>query len=305
MLKGNITPMLCINLEDYEAKLERLNTLVHKMATIDWKVESAIQFCKDQGMQIEDFMLPQFASLQALFDNLNTFSYEGIEEKIAISKLQIETLKFEKFDDYNLPYKNHINNILSDKNKQLDAFWGISVDTKRVHNYLKGVITQLSQLDKSLAPDVDDLFEHFKYGNKNYVFFGKNGAGKTTLLRQISESMFKNAIVLPADRTAMQSSYNYINLNTNFTLNQMLKDNISLMYLTREINKRTLDSYETGTNKKIIANNIKKNLLILNLLFTHINRKNLRCFSSSQIIFWFKSSIWISSYYFTSYSMTK
>lgn len=110
-------------------------------------------------------------------------------------------------------------------------------------------MTQLSQLDKSLAPDVDDLFEHFKYGNKNYVVFGKNGAGKTTLLRQISESMFKNAIVLPADRTAMQSSSNYINLNTNFTLNQMLKDNISLMYLTREINKRTLDSYETGTNK--------------------------------------------------------
>lgn len=246
MLEGKITPALCINLEDYEAKLERLNTLVQKMASIDWKVESAIQFCIDQGMQIEDHMIPQVASLQTLFDNLNTFNYKGIEEKIAISKLQIETLKFEKFDDYNLPYKNHINNILSNKNKQLDAFGGISVDTKRVDNYLKGVITQLSQLDKSLAPDVDDLFEHFKYGNKNYVVFGKNGAGKTTLLRQISESMFKNAIVLPADRTAMQASGIFVSLNTSYTLNQMLKDQTSLMYLTREINNRTLDSYEKG-----------------------------------------------------------
>ena len=200
-------------------------------------------------MQIEDHMIPQFATLQSLYDDMNAFNYRSIEDKIAICKKQINVLKSEKFDDYNLPYKNHINNILSDKNKQVDAFGGISVDTKRADNYLRSIMTQLSQLDKSLAPDVDDLFEHFKYGNKNYVVFGKNGAGKTTLLRQISESMFKNAIVLPADRTAMQSSSDYINLNTNFTLNQMLKDNISLMYLTREINKRTLDSYETGTNK--------------------------------------------------------
>ena len=81
------------------------------------------------------------------------------------------------------------------------------------------------------------------------MIFGKNGAGKTSLLRQISESMFKNAIVVPANRTAMQSSSDYVGLYTNYNLNQMLKDNISLMYLTREINKRTLDSYETGTNK--------------------------------------------------------
>ena len=249
MLEGKIAPVLCINLEDYEAKLERLNSLVQKMSSIDWTVESAIQFCRGQGMQVEDFMLPQFANLQALYDELNTFNYRSIEEKIAICKTQIEELKREKFDDYNNPYKNHINNILSGKNKQLDAFGSISVDTKRGDNYLKSIITQLSQLLKSLDPDVNDLFEHFKYGNKHYVIFGKNGAGKTTLLRQISEIIFKNAIVLPADRTAMQSSSNYIGLNTNFTLNQMLKDNTSLMYLTREINKRTLDSYETGTKK--------------------------------------------------------
>ena len=248
-LKEKNSLELCINLDEYEAKLEQLSILAQKMSAIDWTIESAIQFCKDQGMQVDESTFPQFATLQSLYDNLNTFNYKEIEDIIDTCKQQIETLRREKYDSYNGPYKNHINNVLSEKNKHLDAFRAISVDTKRVDNYLKGVITQLSQLDKSLAPDVDDLFEHFKYGNKNYVVFGKNGAGKTTLLRQISESMFKNAIVLPADRTAMQSSSNYINLNTNYNLNQMLKDEISLMYLTREINKRTLDSYETGTNK--------------------------------------------------------
>ncbi len=249
MLKGKITPALCINLEDYEAKLEQLNTLVQKMATIDWKVESAVQFCKDQGMQIENHMIPRFSTLQTLYNDLNTFNYKSIKDKIAICKKQIEELKRVKFDSYNDPYKNHINNILSDKNKQLDTFWRISVDTKRDGNYLKSVITQLLQLDKSLAPDVDDLFEHFKYGNKNYVIFGKNGAGKTTLLRQISDNMFRNAIVVPANRTVMQSSGSYIGLHTNYTLNQMLQDDTSLTYLTREVNNQTLDSYETGTSK--------------------------------------------------------
>ena len=249
MLKGKITPALCINLDEYERKLEQLNILTQKISSIDWTVESAIQFCRDQGMQVEEPMLPQFATLQSLYDDLNTFNYNDIEEKIAICKQQIEELRHEKFDSYNDPYKNHINNILLDKNKQLDALGGISVATKRGDNYLKSITTQLLQLVKVLAPDVNDLFEHFKYGNKNYVIFGKNGAGKTTLLRQISEIMFKNAIVLPADRTAMQSSNDYVILHTNYTLNQMLKDNISLMYLIREINKQTLDSYETGTNK--------------------------------------------------------
>ena len=246
MLKGKITPALCINLDEYKIKLEQLNILTQKMSAIDWTVESAKQFCKDQGMQVEESMLPQFATLQSLYDDLNTFNYKDIEDTLAICKQQIETLRREKYDSYNDPYKNHINNILLEKNNQLDAFRSISVDTKRSDNYLRSILSQLSQLLKVLAPNVDDLFEHFKYGNKHYVIFGKNGAGKTSLLRQISEKLFQNAIVLPADRSAMQASGTFVYLNTSYTINQMLEDNTSLMYLTREINNRSLDSYENG-----------------------------------------------------------
>ena len=252
MLKGKITPALCVNLDDYEAKLDKLNNLVKKMSVINWTAETAIQFCKDQGMQVEAFQIPQFANLQTLYDDLNTFSYKSIEDKVAICKRQLEALKIDKFDSYNGPYKNHINNILSDKNKHLDDFFGISIGSKRSDNYLKSIIAKLSQLVNLLDPDISDLFEHFKYGNKNYVIFGKNGAGKTTLLKHISESMFKNAIVVPANRIAMQSSTGYVGLHTNYTLNQMLDDKTSLMYLTREINNRTLDSYENGTNKNTV-----------------------------------------------------
>lgn len=250
MLKGKITPALCINLEDYEAKLEGLNSLVQKMSLIDWTAENAVQFCKDQGVRIEDATMHQHASLQTVLSDLSTIDYNSIKNAIIICKQQITELKCEKFDNYNLAYQNHINNILANKNKQLNAFCNVSVDTQSAGTYLKNITAQLVQLIKSLNPVVNDLFEHFKYGNKNYVIFGKNGAGKTTLLRQISENVFKNAIVLPADRTVMQASGAFVTLRTDYTLNKMLEDKTSLMYLTREINNQTLDSYEKGVNSR-------------------------------------------------------
>ena len=241
--------ILSINLDDYEAKLEKLANLMEKMSHINWTTESAIQFCKEQGMQIEDFMLPQFYNLNTELNELNNLNYDAIKNKIIDSKKQILDLRCVKFDDYNESYQNYINNILSNKNTQLNAFWNISVETKRVDTYFNNIKNQLLQLSNSFDSNVNSLFEYFKFGNKNYVIFGKNGAGKTTLLKQISESMFKNAIVVPANRTVMQSSVNYVGLHTNYTLNQMLQENTSLMYLTREINNESLNSYENGTGK--------------------------------------------------------
>lgn len=249
MLKGRNTPALCVNLEDYEAKLEQLNNLVKKMSVINWTAENAIQFCKDQGMQIEDSMMSRLASLQTVLGELSAFDYSSVKKVILVCEKQIAELKREKFVEYNLAYQNYINNILAAKNKQLDVFFSISVDTQSAGTYLKNITTQLAQMVKSLDPAVNDLFEHFKYGNKNYVVFGKNGAGKTTLLRQVSENVFKNAVVLPADRTVMQASGPYVTLKADCSLNKMLEDKTSLMYLTREINNKTLDSYEKGVNQ--------------------------------------------------------
>ena len=141
MLEGKITPALCINVEDYEAKLEKLANLMEKMSHINWTTDSAIQFCKEQGMQIEDFMLPQFYNLNTELNELNNLNYDAIKNKIIDSKKQILDLRFAKFDDYNESYQNYINNILSNKNTRLNAFWNISVETKRVDTYFINIKT--------------------------------------------------------------------------------------------------------------------------------------------------------------------
>lgn len=45
--------MLCLNLDEYGTKLEQLNILTQKMSSIDWTVDSVIQFCRDQGINLD------------------------------------------------------------------------------------------------------------------------------------------------------------------------------------------------------------------------------------------------------------
>lgn len=240
---------ISVDLDKYEQKLENLAALVENMSNINWTPESAFLFCKEQGVQIVDHSLPFQPNLNTVLNRLNTLNYEDIKDKIVDEKRRITELKRVKFDEYNEPYQAYINNILSNNDAKLNSFMNILIGVNRADIYINIIENELLQVISSLSSDVNDLFDHFKYGNKNYVIFGKNGAGKTTLLKHIAENMFKNAIVVPADRKVMQSYSDYISLNTRFTLNQMLKDDNSLIYLTREINNKTLDSYDNGISK--------------------------------------------------------
>lgn len=244
---------LSINLDDYDSKLGHLYGLIEKMTNIDWTTENAIQFCNNQGLQIKDLSLHHNINMQNLLTDFNNFDYESLKNKILVSRNQITELFSVKFDDYNESYQNYINSILSKKNDALNNFFDIPFNIKKYEDYLIHIISKLSLIITEFNFEADELFEHFKYGNKNYVIFGKNGSGKTTLLKKISASMFKNAIVIPANRKVNQPSSNYISYNVNYNLNQMLQDEISLMYLTRELNSRTLDLYENKVeDSKII-----------------------------------------------------
>ena len=45
------------------------------------------------------------------------------------------------------------------------------------------------------------IFDQFKYGDSNYILFGKNGSGKTTILNMLAKRMFAtNAVVIRATR---------------------------------------------------------------------------------------------------------
>lgn len=62
-------------------------------------------------------------------------------------------------------------------------------------NYMNSVLNAFGNQSELL------LFEQFKYGNSNYILFGKNGSGKTTILNMLAKRVFStNSVVAKATR---------------------------------------------------------------------------------------------------------
>ena len=106
---------LNINLEDYESRLKNLSELVNRMSVMNWTVENASQFCKEQGMIDKGVNVPQSKDLIAILNKLNNFDYSTIKGKILISQQQLQNLLSVKFDNYNEAYQNYINNVYLEK----------------------------------------------------------------------------------------------------------------------------------------------------------------------------------------------
>jgi Cdc6-like AAA superfamily ATPase len=109
-----------------------------------------------------------------------------------------------EWNSYNAPYIAHIEAQIDGAKPQIQSLLNAQSPNGSTNmiGCLNSLFTALSSISSHLHPNLDELFEHFKYGNKNYVVFGKNGSGKTTLLRKISADVLnENSVVIPADRS--------------------------------------------------------------------------------------------------------
>lgn len=96
-------------------------------------------------------------------------------------------------------------------------------------------------LNQIINQNLIELYEYFKYGNKNYIIFGKNGAGKTTLLHNIAGNILnQNSFVIPAYRSlkcdsnsVYQGERTSTNLNSIFT-NEKAIDILIVKMIKRE-----------------------------------------------------------------------
>lgn len=247
--------MITVNLAEYGEKLDNLATIIEKLSKIDWNIETAMMFCKEQGIPVTDGTIRQISSISNTFIELNGFNYSDLQSRMKECKKQCDALiaiSDKEYEQYNDAYKTYINSNLENITKIIDSFFVSLSRNQRASEYLNSIKNGIMHLHNELHSNFNELFEHFKYGSKNYVIFGKNGAGKTTLLKQISSAFLKNAIVVPANRMVDPSVGTYVSLNTSYNLNQMLEDKDSLTYLTREINNQSLNSYEQGINKPTV-----------------------------------------------------
>ena len=74
-------------------------------------------------------------------------------------------------EEYNKPYIEHSISRMLDLNTIFKQYLEFS-EVKDIDQKFKSDLLQVADnLSHSLNPNLDELFNHFKYGNKNYIIF--------------------------------------------------------------------------------------------------------------------------------------
>ena len=240
-------------LSDCESKVKQFIEALKIMSTIKWDSETALDFFKKYDISLIQDMNKDDERLLRQCDYLNQFNYRELNEKLKFFLKQCENITANNYSKFNEPYKNYLNDYIKSTYNLLNSFFDTlnKIKLKRMlpNLILDTIYNALNYMQNNFNPNINDLFEHFKYGEKNYIIFGKNGAGKTTLLNQIAVSYFHGAVVVPADRkiVAFDENSAYLFYPT-YKLNDMLADPHSLSYLVEELNNKTLNAYESGAD---------------------------------------------------------
>lgn len=137
-------------------------------------------------------------------NNLKEFDFNNMLKSIKVELDEITFLvdvKNSLWKEFNEQYKNYFINRLNQIKDCADRFNNHTITASNEYTYVQAW-DFINHLYNSVTRNSTfELYEHFKYGDKNYILFGKNGAGKTTLLNKLSsEFLNSNTIVLPATR---------------------------------------------------------------------------------------------------------
>lgn len=246
--------------EKLEEEIKILNEILLELESLEkeLKHDNEIIELEDKGRKFS------FNYNEIQNSELKKINIKDIKNKInkIIKRNEEITNNFEKnIKKYNEQYINYltseIDNIISfyreylkEKEGFLNKNGFISIKT----NFFTGIN---GRINISLI----ELYEYFKYGNKNYIIFGKNGAGKTTLLHKIRESFLnQNSFAIPAYRSLKCNSNNvYQNERTLLDLNSILVNEkaidiliVKLIKQEQEELKRAHESKEIRTENTII-----------------------------------------------------
>lgn len=240
------------SLGEYLSLCEQAIKAIMALQEQDWSIESLRDFFMQRNVVFND---AQYSQYETNIASIQSFDFEELLRKIDEAFSFGKRLNDNNADwgNYNDPFMDHVATKIEGTITQIQSFntmWIAQQRTTQAQNYLNSILTALNNLNSSINPNLDELFEHFKYGNKNYVIFGKNGSGKTTLLRKIAADILRdNSVIIPADRTVKPILGTYRNINTALTYNQKLSDSIAMDYLLLDLQTAENQNYRAGVSQ--------------------------------------------------------
>lgn len=204
-------------------------------------------------------------------DRSFVFSYEVLQNS-RLGKINIKEIKnsinkmlkrnekiingFEKnIKQYNEQYINYLINETTNISNYYDDFLRNKANYLDNNKLIDIEVNFFQNLSQIINPNLIELYEYFKYGNKNYIIFGKNGAGKTTLLHNIMGNILnQNSFVIPAYRSLRCDSNSvYQGERTSTNLNSIFISEKAIDILIVKMIKREQDelikAHELKTRK--------------------------------------------------------
>ena len=150
----------------------------------------------------------------------------------------------------------HIKRIEKNINS-LNRFLTININSSQ-----EAVANTINECSNIIADNtIYELFDQFKYGDSNYILFGKNGSGKTSLLSSLSQRLNISNVIFTSATRNINYSKDVFCKPSDITLNNALRqtDNFKTMYYLSqcirnvENNQRRLHVLEENiiTNKII------------------------------------------------------
>lgn len=237
-------------------QVDIITDTINSIKSLNWDINSIQKFCEEKQMSFNNIYLTN-PDTQQVIDKIKTYPFDILERVLTDYKTKNDNLvkDLASWEYYNQQYRTYIENQTKNFIQQLANHFNINQNIN-FSTYLNNISTGFQIINNSINSSVDQLHEHFKYGNKNYVIFGKNGAGKTTLLNKIASGVLsENSLVIPANRSLQigedtESFY----IRPTQSLNNILKDSAALHYLVMQICSRTL-------SQAINENNISESLI--------------------------------------------
>ena len=233
---------------------------IETLSKESWTLESTQSLCQKLNIPLNELHFENYIDSQG---SIKKVKCDDLILKLNVFKNKLTEILSSpvEWEQYNENYKQYFISNLDNICNSLKGLISINQNkTLDFGSWASQVVNNLNQVNQSMNSNINEFIEQFKYGNKNYVVFGKNGSGKTTLLKKISGEIFSNnSIVVPANRNVNYKVGNYLSYHSNYTLNQMLSDeNDALHYLARKMIGISLEQYENKIpEQNIITKKIK------------------------------------------------
>lgn len=236
-------------------QVDIITSTINSIKSINWDNDNIEKFCEEKQISFNSSYLAQ-PDIQQAIDKIKTYSFDDLERVLTNYKTKNDNLvnELSSWEYYNQQYRTYVESQTKNFIQQLSKHFNITQNIN-LRAYFNNISTGFQIINNSINSSIDQLYEHFKYGNKNYVIFGKNGAGKTTLLNQIANGILnQNSFVIPANRS-LKTTQNNNYYHSDLKLNQIFQNDLAMLYLTDELRERSLKEYEQGLPK---INNIQE-----------------------------------------------